>query len=329
MAEESASLYQTVAKIVPAKAFQEMGADEFVNNPIGTGPYRLKELRQNAFHLYEAFPESWRGAPKTQFARIVKIPEAASLVAAAKTGEVDLAYDIPADLEDEVNADPNLSTINFVRLSTHVIDLNYQKSSGIPEFENILVRHAINYAVDQDAINTAVSGGRARISNGQLVTEGITGYNPNLKPYPFDLDKAKSLMAEAGAEDGFSAEMLTTRGTNGLIGEAVAGFLHEINIDVSINSAEFPVFLQTYLKGDRGAMFLWGTGFANFMDASEPMTFFVSTQRPQIKRMDVPEYDDLMAQAKVELDPDKRDQFLQDAAVILREEAPLIFLFNQ
>ncbi len=76
-------------------------------------------------------------------------------------------------------------------------------------------------------------------------------------------------------------------------------------------------------------MFLWGTGFANFMDASEPMSFFVSTQRPQIKRMDVPEYDALMAQAKVELDPDKTDQFLQDAAVILREEAPLIFLFNQ
>ncbi len=234
----------TAAKIIPEKAYTEMGADEFVNNPVGTGHYRLKELRQNSLHLYEACPESWRGAPKTQFARIVKIPEAASLVAAAKTGEVDLAYDIPADLEKDVNDDPNLSTINFVRLSTHVIDLNFQQMSGIPELGDKKVRQAINYAVDQDAINTAVSGGRARISNGQLVTEGITGYNRNLKPYAFDLDKAKSLMEEAGMQDGFSAEMLTTLGTNGLIGETVAGFLQEINIDVSINSAEFPVFLR-------------------------------------------------------------------------------------
>lgn len=319
-----------LAKILPARHFQSVDLDTFVRNPIGTGPWKVREISQGSYILWDAFADSWRGAPKMPAARILRIPEAATLAAASRTGEIDIAYELAADSEQEVLASGQVDIKVIERTSTIIVDLNwFPNTGGIAPFADKRVRHALNYAVDKEALNRALEGNYAKIAQGQLVTPGTVGYNPNLQPYPYDVARARALLAEAGQTGGFSATMLVTPGINAQTGVAVGGFLQPLGITVSLDQSEFPVFLQKYNSGNRGPMFLWGPGFANFLDADQSLSFFESTVNPNIRRLDNPQFDAVMARSKTELDAARRNQLLQEAAAILREEVPFILLYQR
>ncbi len=314
-----------VANVVPAARFQQLGAGPFAQAPIGTGRYRVQEFRPNQGVVFEAFADAWQGAPIMPRARIVRVPEAASLVAAIRTGEIDMAYDIPADAVAQVTAQPELRVEIFTRTAGTIIDLNLLE---FPEqWGDRRVRQAVNYAVDKAAVNRAALNGAGTLSDAQFVPRGVTGYNPSVQAYPYDLARARVLMQEAGKTAGFSTVVLTIPGPNSVAAEAVSGFLAPLNIRMEINRQEFATYLQTYLGGRKGPMFLWAPDYSAVMDADAPLTFFMSTAAPNIRRMENAEITRLVAQSKSELDQDRRAQLLQQAGALLREEAPVIWLY--
>lgn len=314
-----------VANVVPAARFQQMGAGNFAQAPIGTGRYRVQEFRPNQGVLYAAFPDAWQGAPIMPQARIVRVPEAASLVAAIRTGEIDIAYDIPADAVSQITAQPELRVETFTRTAGSIIDLNLLEFPD--QWGDKRVRQAVNFAVDKAAVNQAALNGAGTLSNAQFVPEGVTGYNPNIQAYPYDAARAQALMQEAGKASGFTTTVLTIPGPNAVASEAVSGFLNRVNVTMEINRLEFATYLQTYLGGRKGPMFFWAPDYSAVMDADAPMTFFMSTAAPTIRRLENPEITQLLAASKSELDQARRAQQLQQAAALLREEAPVIWLY--
>src|SRR4029079_16640228 len=114
-------------------------------------------------------------------------------------------------------------------------------------FKDLKVRQAMNYAINKEAIVTKLLRGLGTVS-GQPVPAACFGFNPNIKPYPYDPDKAKALLKEAGQEKGFKITIDAPIGgtISGLdqVAVALAGDLKAIGVEAEIATAEFGVFVS-------------------------------------------------------------------------------------
>ncbi len=227
--------------MVPPQYFQEVGVEGFEQHPIGTGPFKFVEWKRGDRIVYEANEDYWReGMPKVKTLIFRPIPESSTRVAAARTGEVHIAQRLSAEeaktLEDATN----------VRILSYPVDRvyyiafnNLTTGKGMPT-EDVRVRLAMNYAVDRQAIVDALFDGKARLSTG-FITPANLGFDESLEPYPYDPDRARELLAEAGYPDGFQIGMACPTGayTNfEQVCEAVAGYLGDVGIQVDLEFME-------------------------------------------------------------------------------------------
>ena len=121
------------------------------------------------------------------------MPEATVRVAALKAGEVHIIQQLPPDLAKTLSADTNIQVKSVDGTRVYCAELNCAK----PPFNDVRVRQAMNYAVDWDAILKSIYGGNAVRLACAFLPSGF-GFDPNLKPYPYDPEKAKALLREAG-----------------------------------------------------------------------------------------------------------------------------------
>ncbi len=177
--------------IVPPKYVKEKGDQYIAANPVGTGPYKFVSWVKDGDLILEANPNYWGPAPKIKTLVIRSIPENTTRVAALRTGEADIIVNVPASDIDGIKGSgkADIATVPSGRLM-HVI-LNAQDGPTA----NVKVRQAINYAVDVDSILKNVVGGYGVRIATLLIPQDV-GYDPNLKPYPYDPEKAKKLLAE-------------------------------------------------------------------------------------------------------------------------------------
>jgi peptide/nickel transport system substrate-binding protein len=197
----------------------------------------------------------------------------------------------------------------------------------VEPFTNKKVRQALNYAVDKEAILKSLLAGHGRVLDGQIVGPDGFGYNPALKPYPYDPKRAKQLLAEAGFPNGFTVKF------NGSVGrytkdkeieEAVIGQLAEIGVTAQLEILEAGVFIQSALGATIGPMWIWAWQYLPAMDADLPLSLFHS--RSILKEYANPDYDALVARSRAALRPEERRKVLQEMAAFLRDDPPSIFL---
>jgi len=164
--------------------------DAYVDVPIGTGPYTFDEYNRGQNIKLSVFDDYWGDAPTVTAATYVFRSDSAVRAAMVAAGEADVAPNIA--LQDATNADtdfsyPNSETL-YIRLDIGMAPLNDRR-----------VRLALNHAVDREAFVGTV------LADGSILATGMTppstiGYNHDLEPYAYDLDKAKALLAEAKAD---------------------------------------------------------------------------------------------------------------------------------
>ena len=177
------------APMVAPKHAQEK-PDELATKLYSTGPYKLAEWVKGQYLKMTAFDGYWGTAPKIKDATVVGRAEAAVRTAMVKTGEADWAYNLSPEQAKEV---PKYSSV----ASAETIMVRMDTQNAV--LKDNRVRTAMNLAVDKNSIMKNLYGGFAAPANGQIIGSYVIGHNPNLKDYPYDVEQAKKLVAEAKA----------------------------------------------------------------------------------------------------------------------------------
>ena len=304
---------------------QQVGyLDGFATAPIGTGPFMLREWIKDDRVVLDANPDYWGGAPGIQTLIFRPIPEGAARVAALEAGDIDFAIDIPLDGWGRVTNNPDLTAVNAPGGRAYRLTFGTLWEGPIGERA---VREALSYAIDRAAIIEFMFEGLGQLIDGQPIASTTFGHNPALSNPPYDPERARALLAEAGYPDGFTMTFKYSSGRylqDREVGEFIASQLADIGIDVNQVVLESGEFLTQLNQLELRDMFY--SGSLTPPDAHFAMTSFTCGFR--YAYWCNAEYDDLMERAQYESDEAARLAMYQRALEILHEDYAIVPLFT-
>jgi peptide/nickel transport system substrate-binding protein len=319
-------------KIVSPKAIQETPIDQLGEITAGTGPFKLKTWEKGTKAELERNEEYWGPKPALKTLIFRPIPEPTARVAALLNGEVDMIVVVPPDAIDSIKDDANLTYEQGPSNHYWFIELNTREGP----FADVRVRQAANFAVNKEGLANDILHGSA-VPATQPMPAANWSYNPDVKGYPYDPEKAKALLAEAGYADGFSTQMIIPTNGSGMMvpvqmNEYIQGNLRDVGIDVEIQSFEWISYLGVWSQGltaDIGianqSVMASEPYFANFLLQS---TFTPAEGGFNIGYYSNPEVDQLLTDALVSPDREQRKQIYFQAWAKVTEDAPWIFVVN-
>ena len=315
--------------IVSKSYFDKVGEDEFVNKPVGTGPYKFVAWKLGEYIDIEANENYWGQKPQVKQARLRFVKEDTTRVSMLKTGEVDMIMSTPYPLVKEIES----AGFKTSRLPTHP-PTSIQFHNGNPDvpWYDKRVRLAIAYAIDGDFIVKnlfqGIPGRYARLSPGEL------GYDPELKPYPYDPKKAKELLAQAGFAKGFEMPLYYFSGRiagQKETAEAVSLYLAAIGITCKVQGIEAAQMLDKAraFHNDPKAVYvgLATVPMAHLPEPTEALaTGYYSKQAMALyfnKDMDT-----LIEKIQTTMDDTKRGELIKQAIRMLHEDVATIQIFS-
>jgi peptide/nickel transport system substrate-binding protein len=304
------------AWIVPKKYVERVGDEGFKKAPVGAGPYRLLSFTPGVEMVLEAHEGYWRRSPSIKRLVFRVVPDEATRLAMLKRGEVDIAYSLRGPLAEEVRRTPGLKLAPTLTSATFWIDFTAEQWDGKSPWHDRRVRQAASLALDRQAINQAETLGFSKVASSPIPA----GYEfawP-APPIPYDPERAKKLLAEAGYPNGFDAGDYTCDVSYANLGEAVVNYLAAVGIRVRLRPLERAAWLSQWrekkvrnlLQGSNG-------GFG---------TAATRIERDMISRGayaygSYPEIDDLFDQQARESDRSKREALLHQIQKLVSERA--------
>ncbi|MFW5680788.1 MAG: ABC transporter substrate-binding protein, partial [Pseudomonadota bacterium] len=224
--------------IVCQDAVEDLGED-FVLNPIGTGPFMFAEYQPQQYVKLVANEDYFRGAPAIKEIYYRFIPSDASRDLAFQSGEVDMIYGRQDETwVERISRIPNARVVVMEPGEMSVLNLNMT----MPPLDDIRVRRAIAHAIDKEAMVQFRGPSVTRIAH-SVVPEGYLGYTDEVARYDFDLDKARALLAEAGFPDGVTINAIHTTLPGMLTTiEVVQALLAEAGITLDLTLVEHATF---------------------------------------------------------------------------------------
>ncbi len=317
--------------IVSPAAVMEHGAD-FGRNASGTGAFTFGEWRSNEAVVVEANADYWGGAPALDAVVFRPITDANTRVAEMLAGGIDMMVEVPPVALSSFGADPY---VVHEQAGPHVWFLILNAKEG--PFADKRVRQAANYAINKEAIVNDVLEGTAAIAAGPTPPAFAWAYNESLEPYPYDPDKARALLAEAGAE-GAELTFYVTEGGSGMLdpvamGTAIQADLQAVGLSVKIETYEWNTFLGEVNPGLEGkadmAEMAWMTNDPDTLpflalrtDAWPDKGGFNSGYYSN------PAVDELLEAARASTDQAERARLYQEMQTIVQEDAPWVFVAN-
>ena len=222
-------------RIVSPKAIKELGKDGLAKQSAGTGPFILSERVDGGYTKMVRNENYWQDGPKVDTLTWRVVPEDGARVAMLQTGEADIISPLPAIQVDKLKDDASLDVLNLGGLTYRYATLNknYTLADGRKPLDDVRVRQAMNYAFDSEAYTQVVFQGYASVPT-SLFASSVPYYAAQT-PYTADVEKAKSLMSEAGYSDGFPINIWVDNTTIEMQGaEFLKQQLAQINIDVNV-----------------------------------------------------------------------------------------------
>ena len=317
--------------MVSPEAVKAKGTD-FGRNPSGTGPFKFAEWRSNEAVVIERNPDYWGEPAKTQAIVFRPITDANTRVAEMLAGGIDLMVEVPpTSLSQFQGADFSVAE----QAGPHVWFLILNAKEG--PMADKRVRQAANYAINKEAIVNDVLEGTADVAAGPTPPAFAWAYNSDLDPYPYDPDKARALLKEAGAE-GAELTFYVTEGGSGMLdpvamGTAIQADLAAVGLKVKIETYEWNTFLGEVNPGLEGkadmAEMAWMTNDPDTLpylalrtDAWPDKGGFNSGYYSN------PEVDKLLEAARSATDQQERARLYKEMQAIVQEDAPWVFVAN-
>lgn len=313
--------------ILPKAFIEKEGWDVFLNNPIGTGPYKFKEWKKDDRLTLAANKDYFGEAPKWDEVVFRSIPEDSTRVSELLAGGVDIAVNIPpTDLQRIESTDG----VSYKKSPTQrVMMLVLRTADGHPTADP-LVREAIDLAIDKQAIVDSLIGGAGKVTRTR-VTPGNVGANEDLYGTTlYDPEKAKELLAKAGYGDGLT---LTLSSPNGRYlkdketAELMAAMLSEVGIKIELELLEWSAFNTKYQERSFGDMFFIGYGNSMF-DGSLALDRLKFENAARETDYNNPETEALLIAAESNMDPEERVKQYQKAQELIANDRPQIYLYQ-
>ncbi len=309
-------------------------------NPVGTGPYILKEWEPGARIVLKANPDYFEGRPKLDRVIYRIIPDTATLFLELRSGGIDMT---------------SLSALQYQRQTqTKFFDRNFKKYRYLASvytyigwnmrdkrFQDVRVRKALSYAINREEIIKGVLLGLGQPATGPL-KPGTYWYNPKVKRYPYNPKKAKALLAECGWRDSdgdglldkdgepFAFTIITNQGNQyrANTGVIVQRRLAEIGIKVELRIIEWAAFLKEFINKGRFEACLLAWTIPPDPDLFDG--WHSSNAKPgglNFTNYKNPELDKLLVAQRLTFDQAKRKAIIDRIQEIMAEDVPYTFLY--
>ena len=310
-------------EILPPVYYSQTPPDQLAVAPEGSGPYRLDRWTPDEGVVLEAVPTYWKGSPALSRLIFQAVPGAEERLAALRDGRASLVTDLPPMPIDEW--DSPTSRLEAIESTQRMfVGMRIEEASPLADKR---IRQALNYAVNVD----------------QIVSDWLAGYgerygswvnppwnNPELAPWPYDPDKARDLLAEAGYRGGLTATLRTPAGVyyqDEVIAKAIAQQLGEAGVNVTVEVVDWTTFVRQMLSGDIPLLFLlglnsWGDGLEELKNLSTAFAFNPTGWRNE-------SFEDTLKQAVNTFNESARTRLINEGQAIAYEEAPWIWLWRQ
>jgi len=305
--------------------------DGFGRAPVGTGPYKFVEwsaddtisLEKNPAHDWSTTFYKTQQAPQIDHFDFVVIPEDATRLSALIAGEVDIVAGTDAVPTDKIKSLSNEEGITVVTRPAVGVYYAYLNMSVKP-LDDVRVRQAINYAIDKEAIVSLVLDGNGAPATNMLAS-AFGDYKSDVTQYPYDVEKAKALMAEAGLADGFETTYLNiTSPVYQRAAEVIQENLAAINIKINIESYPVAEWVPKGQGGTYGIQFFYYT-------YSDPDILYLCARTGSAfewSHHGDTELDGWLDGQRIEFDKDKRRELLHSAQARINDNALILLLWE-
>ncbi|MFD6140146.1 ABC transporter substrate-binding protein [Promicromonospora sp. NPDC060271] len=213
----------------------DLSAD-LATETVGTGPYTVEEVAPGDRITLAARDDYWGEAPAIQDITVRYFADANAQANAVRAGDIDMAYNLQApDLLAGLERDEDLQVVDGTSTGEVLLALN----NAEPPFDDLRVRRAVMHAIDRKAVLDTAWAGHGELI-GSMVPPTDPYYQDLTDAYPYDPDRARELLAEAGAEDLSITFDVPTRPYAEAVAQVVVSQLKDVGIDAEIVPAEFP-----------------------------------------------------------------------------------------
>ncbi|MCR9124381.1 MAG: ABC transporter substrate-binding protein [Phyllobacteriaceae bacterium] len=292
-------------------------ADTNQESPVGTGPFRFVSWQKGSAVNLERYADYWGEAPALESVQIRFIPDPAAATAALLAGDVHAFPNLPAPESIPIfEADPRFTVAIGSTEGETILSTN----NAQPPFDDIRVRQAIAHAIDRQAI---IDG--AMFGLGTPIGTHFAPHHPAyvelIETYPFDPDRARALLAEAGHGDGISATIhlpppsYARRG-----GEIIASQLRDVGIDLEIIPVEWAQWLEQVFTNKEFDL--------TIVSHTEPNDIGIYARENYYFQYENADFDALIAELSTTANEDARYELWRQAQQILAEDAVNGFLFQ-
>ncbi len=299
------------------------GTGAFIEEPIGTGPYKLEAWERGSQIVLSANEDYWGEAPKASAAVFRWSEEAAQRLVELQSGAVDGIDNVGASDFATVQGDTNLQLVERNALNVFYLGFNVD----MPPFDNEALRQAIGYAVDKERIvsNFYPAGSEAAT---QFLPPGIPQYEEGAATFTADPEQARTLLAEAGYPDGLDVTLHYRNVVRGYLPEPavvavdIQSQLAQIGINVTLDEQESGTFIDNANSGALDFYMLgWG---ADFPDATNFWDFHFGVGASPQFGTGFPEMHAVLSEAGSTVDEAARDALYAEANALLFQHAQAV-----
>jgi peptide/nickel transport system substrate-binding protein len=298
---------------------------EMDTSPNGTGPYKFVEFTPSQQFVLERNDAYW--GDKSNFKKVTAriIPEAGTRLAALLAGEVQMINAVSPEMLEQINASDNatVSTAPTARL------VYVSMRNDRPPLDNVKVRQALNYAIDKQTIVDTILQDIAVVAKSPL-PPSLRSARSDLA-YPYDPEKAKQLLAEAGyaGEEIIFAVGAGRYPNDDQVGQAIAAYMQDVGLNVKFEQGEWATFNTENRKGKESPFDAFFQGWsADALDPVLMLTFLFKSENTESRTSYAnPAVDELVSEAALTNDPTKLDDLLNEAQGTVWDDAPFIFMY--
>ena len=309
--------------IFPPKYYGENSIEAVAKKPIGSGPYKFVEWVKDDHITLERNDAYW--GPKPAYKTIVfrVIPEVSARINELVAGNIDVASALSLDQASQANS--AVSSAEYV-VGLRKMHFGIAQNSANKALKDKRVRQALNYAVDKEALVTDLMGGKTDILKSYV---NLPNNNPDLKPYTYNPEKAKALLAEAGYSKGFDVVIQGRASAYGFDKEimtAVAANLKAVGVNATVEVMENGAYLDA-LDKKKLAGLNWH-GWAALINPTVENLILTCGHVDNAVDYCNPEFDKLYNQMLTEPDAAKRQDLNFKMQAIAWDDAPWIYLWH-
>jgi len=321
------NLANPTATVASPDALKKYGQD-LANHPVGSGPFRVVEMAPDDHVTLERNPSWWGG--KVYLDRVIfrTVPEASTRLVMLQKGEAQFIEAPSPDDIAKIKTDPAMQILQ----APGGMNAVYMQNSK-PPFTDVRVRQALNYAVNKDEINRQLFKGLGRVANSPM-PPSYAEYDPTLKPYPYDPQRAKAMLSAAGFPKGFAVRLMTYNTTQAFnpaggvpFAEAIQQYLSQVGVSVAIDAVELGAWSTRRLSGDF-EMACAGWFGTNLDPDGYFFPAFHSSQIPGRNSAQVRDaaLDKMLLDAQQQYDPKQRAAMYRQIQQYLMVSAPWIYV---